>query len=98
MSELTDPTYLVGEQYKDATNLNARIQLHQRFSTNKYDWQRWVFDHLSIPHNGRILEIGCGPGELWHRNRERIPEHWDITLSDLSPGMLREAQHNLQGI
>jgi SAM-dependent methyltransferase len=98
MSELTDPTYLVGEQYKDATNLNARIQLHQRYSTNKYDWQRWVFDHLSIPQNGRILEIGCGPGELWHRNRERIPEHWDITLSDLSPGMLREAQHNLQGI
>lgn len=40
--------YLVNQQYKDAANLNARIQLHERFGTDKYDWQRWVFDHLQM--------------------------------------------------
>jgi hypothetical protein len=37
MSEFTNPEYLLTNQYKNAANLNARIQLHLRFSTNKYD-------------------------------------------------------------
>ncbi|HAG97561.1 MAG TPA: hypothetical protein DCL75_01500 [Ktedonobacter sp.] len=99
MSELTNPKYLLTNQYKNAANLNARIQLHERFSVNKYDWQRWVFDHFTIlPRRGRILEIGCGPGELWRKNGDRIPEGWDIVLSDFSPGMLQEARQHLQGI
>ena len=88
--------YLLTHQYKNVQNLNARIQLHERFSTNKYDWQRWVFDHFNIPAQGRILEVGCGPGELWVKNLDRIPEAWEITLSDFSPGMLEQAQQNLR--
>ncbi|MDQ6644471.1 MAG: methyltransferase domain-containing protein [Chloroflexota bacterium] len=99
MSELTNPEYLLTSQYKIAANLNARIQLHERFSVNKYDWQRWVFDHFTLlPRRGRILELGCGPGELWRKNGDRIPEGWDIVLSDFSPGMLQETRQNLQGI
>lgn len=99
MSELTNHEYLLTKQYKNASNLNARIQLHERYSVNKYDWQRWVFDHFTLlPRQGRILEIGCGPAELWRKNGDRIPEGWDITLSDFSPGMLQEASQQLQGI
>lgn len=90
--------YLLNDQYKDAANLNARIQLHERFSTQTYDWQRWVFDQIQAKPRSRILEIGCGPARLWLNNFDRIPQYWHITLSDFSAGMLQEAQHNLQAV
>jgi len=98
MFEPDQQQYLLTKQYKNAAHLNARIALHRRFSMNKYEFQRWVFDQFSIPAEGRILELGCGPGHLWRINADRIPEKWDITLSDFSPGMLQEAQQNLAGI
>jgi SAM-dependent methyltransferase len=93
----SDQHYLLNDQYKDASNLNARIQLHVRFSTAKYPWYRWLFDHFDMPAQSRVLELGCGPGILWVENGDRLPEGWEITLSDLSPGMLQEARQNLAG-
>src|SRR6476661_8545769 len=86
---------LVAEQYKTPLNLDARIQLHDRFSTNKYDWMLWVFDQFKLPATAQILEIGCGTGKLWHTNLHRIPASWTITLSDQSAGMLEQARQNL---
>ncbi len=40
----------------------------------------------------RILEIGCGPAELWAQNLDRIPAGWELTLADLSPGMVEKAR------
>ena len=40
MISLSDPG-VVKSQYKDASRLNARIQLHKQFSTNKQGWFRW---------------------------------------------------------
>lgn len=85
----------LAKQYKTAANLDARIQLHERFSTNKYDWPLWVFDQFALPADAKILEIGCGTGKLWQMNLDRIPVGWTITLSDQSPGMLQQAQQNL---
>jgi ubiquinone/menaquinone biosynthesis C-methylase UbiE len=96
MSKISDQEYLLSEQYQDESNLNARIQLHDRFSTNKHGWHRWVFDQLHLPSESRILELGCGTGRLWWENLNRVPRGWDITLSDLSSGMLQEAQRNLR--
>jgi SAM-dependent methyltransferase len=90
-----DQEYLAN-QYRDARNLNARIQLHQRFSTNPYGWFRWVFDQFMLPDQCRILELGCGAGSLWVENLERIPPGWEILLSDSSAGMVQQAQHNLE--
>lgn len=95
MPERTDQDYLLNEQYKDASNLNARIQLHQRFSTNAEDWYRWLFDHFAIPAGAHILELGSGSALLWKQNLDRIPAEWQIKLSDLSAGMLAEASKNL---
>lgn len=88
--------YLLTKQYKNDQNLRARIRLHELFSVNRSDWQRWVFDHLSFPQSSRVLELGSGPGDLWVRNLDRIPVGWQITLSDFSPGMLEQARANLQ--
>lgn len=96
MSKFTDQQYLKTDQYKDSSNLDARVAIHQRFSTNSYGWMNWVFDHLLVlPANAKILELGCGPGYLWKENISRIPTTWDITLSDLSSGMLDSAWRNL---
>ena len=96
MSKFTDQQYLKNDQYRDSSNLDARIKIHRRFSTNPYGWCRWVFDALTkLPGNAKILELGCGPGFLWKENTGRIPAGWNITLSDLSPGMLDAAWRNL---
>jgi len=95
MSRINDQDYLRGEQYKDSSNLDARIRMHIEFSTNKYGWFRWVFDQYKIAPPARILELGCGPGDLWLDNMDRIPKGWKITLSDFSAGMLEKAQEKL---
>ncbi len=75
-------------QYHDSSNLDARIALHARFSTSGQDLHRWEFSHFNFPSDARILEIGCGTGRLWQRNRERIAPTWQLVLSDFSLGML----------
>ena len=92
MNRYHDQTYLLNSQYKDATNFGARVRLHRRFSTNKYGWYRWVFDHFKLDEGSSVLEVGCGPGLLWLSNRHRIPASWQISLTDFSPGMLQEAR------
>jgi ubiquinone/menaquinone biosynthesis C-methylase UbiE len=94
---LSDDRY-VSDQYRDAQNLSARNDLHVRFSTNAYGWRRWLFDRLlevGLPADAHILELGCGPGWLWHEALSRLPAGWSITLTDLSPGMVEQAWANL---
>ena len=96
MSKFTDPQYLKTDQYRDSTNLDARVVIHERFSTNSYGWFHWIFDTLEkLPEHAVILELGCGPGYLWSHCVNRIPSGWRITLSDLSPGMVDAAWRNL---
>jgi SAM-dependent methyltransferase len=84
----------VRSQYRDSGNLDARVALHQQFSTNSYGWFRWVFDQLSLPADGAVLELGCGPAYLWQGNADRTPVGWTIVLSDASTGMVRAAQRD----
>lgn len=96
MSKFTDQNYLTQEQYKDSSNLNARVEIHKRFSTNPYGWFNWLFDGLlKLPADAKVLELGCGPAYLWKECADRIPAGWDITLSDLSVGMVDAAWRNL---
>jgi ubiquinone/menaquinone biosynthesis C-methylase UbiE len=85
----------VKRQYRDASRLNARIGLHERFSTNPQGLQAWVFDHFDIPEVASILDVGCGSGLLWRKNLNRVPREWCVTLTDASPGMLDEARADL---
>ncbi len=89
--------YLLKTQYRTAKHLNKRISLHQTFSTTKYTWYQWVFDQLNFPAKAKILELGCGPANLWSENYQKIPKDWDITLSDFSLGMINQARKNLKG-
>lgn len=83
------------QQYKNSSNLRARINIHDEYSTNKYGWHKWLFDNMEIPPNAKILEIGSGDGTLWVKNIKRIPQDCKIYLSDISEGMLEDARRNL---
>ena len=86
MSDLKDT------QYADSKNFNARIYLHARYGTNRNPFPEWVFDEIDKTPGARVLELGCGNALLWLVNAERIPESWDIILSDFSSGMLSAAE------
>ncbi len=95
MSKFTDQKYLKNEQYRDETNLNARLELHRRFSTNSYGWFPWIFDTLeTLPNPAQVLELGCGPADMWVECADRRPAGWDIVLSDLTEGMVDVARRN----
>ena len=94
LSGINDPKYVSG-QYSTAANLNTRLGLHERFSVNPYRWPHWVFDRFDLPGQCSILELGCGAGQLWTNNLDRLPPGWTICLSDQSEGMLAQARANL---
>jgi len=82
-------------QYANSWKFNARIYLHQTFGTNKYPWPLWVFDQLYQAGSAKVLELGGGNGLLWMANAYRFPEQWDITVTDISLGMLQDAEKNI---
>ncbi|HYF63956.1 MAG TPA: class I SAM-dependent methyltransferase [Herpetosiphonaceae bacterium] len=88
---MSDPQ-IVRQQYSTSANLQARIELHERFSTNSQPWPRWVFDQFDLPARARILELGGGTGALWRENLDRLPIGWSITLSDMSVAMLEQSR------
>lgn len=90
--QFCDSEYLKKSQYKNADNLNARIYLHQRFSTNCNEWQDWVFKKADIQAGQTILEIGSGPGTFWKPNLNQLPEKTNPVLTDISIGMVKTAK------
>lgn len=99
MSKYTDQEYLKKEQYKDASNLDARILVHERFSENQQGWAAWVFDtYEMLPTSAKVLELGSGSAFIWAQCPDRIPAGWEITLSDLSEGMLTAARKNTSSL
>ena len=88
----------IEQQYKDPSKFAKRRVLHEKFSTNKYDWYKWVFDHFNFTAKCKVLELGSGLGTLWLNNQERLQKDWDITLSDFSQEMLDKVKENLEKI
>ena len=82
-------------QYQNATNISARINLHRLYSQNAQGWFPWIYEQCQIRPSMRILEIGCGDGTLWKSSLSRLPADVSITLSDLSDGMLRDARRTI---
>src|SRR5262249_5721079 len=40
----------------------------------------------------RVLELGCGTGQMWKTVRSRVPAAWTVALTDYSYGMLQETR------
>ncbi|MDE5780322.1 MAG: class I SAM-dependent methyltransferase [Lachnospiraceae bacterium] len=83
------------EQYKTADNLNTRISIHTKYSTNKLGFGNWLFSHYDISANNKILELGCGTGDMWSSKLHLIDQSIELTLTDLSENMVSVAKNTL---
>lgn len=91
----TSAGYLTGEQYRDSSKLALRANLH---AYGRGDWFEWAARQIPWPDGGKVLELGCGAGWLWEKGADDIPLGLDLTLSDLSPGMMQEAVARVRGL
>lgn len=94
MTRLSDAGY-VAAQYRDAARLDARADIYRFYDASPQGWQSWLFERMRLAPGDRVLELGCGPGNLWLENAERLPAGLAVVLSDLSGGMLDAARARL---
>jgi ubiquinone/menaquinone biosynthesis C-methylase UbiE len=87
----------VREQYGDASRLDARVALYERFSESRETWMEWLFARLRLAPGERVLDAGAGSGRLWRECGARVPRGVRVVLADLSLGMLEEARGKLAG-
>jgi SAM-dependent methyltransferase len=86
-----DQAYLRDEQYRDDSRLARRADLHSKYGTTPIPWFDWVTEHLELTAKSVVLEVGCGAGWLWQKAAGPLPAGIDLTLTDLSSGMVEQA-------
>lgn len=91
-----DPSYLVSKQYNKADNLNARIKLHELYSTGKQNWYGFLRQLLNLQPGMRLMAMGEGNGMQWRTPTGELPEGFHGVLSDFSYGMISEAALHLK--
>lgn len=91
----TNNSEVVKEQYKDSSNLNIRISIHSKYSINKIGFGNWIVSNYDIGEGMRILELGCGTGDMWKEHINLLDTVAEIILTDLSEGMLNSAKEML---
>ena len=89
---LTSMEKSLKNQYQNASNISARINLHSLYSQNKQGWFPWIYEQCNIKAGMNILELGCGDGALWTSNLPLLPNQVQVLLSDKSEGMLRDTR------
>lgn len=94
MSDINDKT-VVEKQYATSTNLNTRISIHDKYSTNKQGFGNWIFSHYEIDDGARVLELGCGTGSMWKGHDELIKKCSQLVLSDFSDVMVETTKNNV---
>ena len=92
---LTSMNQSLSMQYKNATNISARIRLHRDYSVNQEGWFPWLFSNLHLKPGMKILELGAGNGALWSQNIAKVSKNVTIVLSDISEGILADARKTI---
>ncbi len=59
-----------------------RHNFYEEYSARAQDWFQWIFDRLELFEGIKVLDLGCGRGNIWIRNWSKIPQGTTITLVD----------------
>ena len=94
MNQINDKTF-VQNQYSTSKNLNTRISIHDKYSTNKQGFGNWIFSHYEIEEGARVLELGCGTGSMWKGHGELIKKCGELVLSDFSDAMVETTRQTV---
>lgn len=82
-------------QYATPENLQSRINIHQKYSTNQKGFTNWIFEQYEIHDGDQILELGCGDVSFWGDKLNKLPENINLKLTDFCVGMLKTAVRNI---
>lgn len=86
---------VIKQQYATAKNLNTRMSIHDKYSTNKQGFGNWIISNYRINKGMKILELGCGTGDMWKNRESLISNCSTLILSDFSEGMVTAAKENV---
>ena len=86
---------VVKQQYATANNLNTRISIHEKYSTNKMGFGNWIMSNYRIEKGMKVLELGCGTGTMWKNRESFISNCSKLILSDFSEGMVAASKENV---
>ncbi len=85
----------VKTQYATSKGLDTRIGFHDKYSVNQEGYSNWMVSHYDIREGMEVLELGCGTGSLWDGRDKLLKKCHELTLADLSEGMLEKAKQTL---
>ena len=85
-----DQQYLREVQYGTGAKLDVRASLHRRFGTSPVAFPAFEAALVDWPEGAEALECGCGTGRFWET--ADLPRSTRLTLTDLSTGMVAEAE------
>ena len=76
--------------YADPGKLDDRRAIYE-YQDPRPDFYGWILDQVDWPEEGRVLDLGCGPGSHLARLAERRPG-LELVGADVSTGMLAAAR------
>ena len=86
----------VRQEYVDTMSIDTRTDFYRRFGEENGRWYRWLFEVMAIEGEARVLDVGCGVGDLWCRNAERFNPAVALVLGDASPSIVQKAAKEVQ--
>lgn len=85
----------ISKQYQTSDNLDIRIAIHNRYSTNKQGFNNWILNQYEFDNGSRILDLGCETSVMWRDNYHQLPQDYQLTLVDFSEAMIEASRKNL---
>jgi SAM-dependent methyltransferase len=93
-----DREILREQAYADDSLLDVRRRTHELYTVDPVDFGRWTLEQMSWRGDERVLDVGCGPGDMLQAMARRHHDWGLLAGLDLSTGMVATAAGAAQGL